>query len=215
MEFEVTTLLLLALSALVADLSMLSPVVADDHVTGLVSRRTSSGASGQPTSHRAALAVFRPPGILPVTVTSILKTAKWAVLLTFIGSAMGTILVQQIDASALNRLLPFLLVGFALYFLLSPSGRDSDSQRHGVFADFAAPSVWALVSTMVFDSGTGSFFAIGFVALAGFNLAKATAHSKLLNFTSNVAAPIFFALGGKLVWSAGFPWQLGSLLGLV
>ena len=64
-----------------------------------------------------------------------------------------------------------------------------------------------------FGPGTGSFFAIAFVALAGFNLAKATAHSKLLNFTSNLAALIFFAIGGKLVWSAGLCMAVGQFIG--
>ncbi len=134
--------------------------------------------------------------------------------MTFIGSAMGTILVQQIDASALNRLLPFLLVGFALYFLLSPRVGDSDSQLRLSVCGFA----WTIGLGVgfydgFFGPGTGSFFAIGFVALAGFNLAKATAHSKLLNFTSNVAALIFFALGGKLVWSVGLPMAIGQFIG--
>ena len=64
-----------------------------------------------------------------------------------------------------------------------------------------------------FGPGTGSFFAIAFVALAGFNLAKATAHSKLLNFTSNLAALIFFAIGGKLVWSVGLSMAVGQFIG--
>lgn len=50
-----------------------------------------------------------------------LKQMRLAIICTFIGSAIGTLLVQQLDASILSKLLPFLLAGFALYFLLSPA----------------------------------------------------------------------------------------------
>ena len=64
-----------------------------------------------------------------------------------------------------------------------------------------------------FGPGTGSFFAIGFVALAGFGMARATAHTKLLNFTSNIASLFFFTLGGKVVWSVGLCMALGQFIG--
>jgi uncharacterized membrane protein YfcA len=64
-----------------------------------------------------------------------------------------------------------------------------------------------------FGPGTGSFFAIAFVALAGFGLAKATAHTKLLNFTSNFASLLFFALGGHVLWSVGLAMAIGQYLG--
>ncbi|MGL5726848.1 MAG: TSUP family transporter, partial [Plesiomonas sp.] len=46
-----------------------------------------------------------------------------------------------------------------------------------------------------------------------FNLAKATAHTKVLNFTSNVASLLFFALGGKVVWSVGLLMMVGQFIG--
>ena len=51
------------------------------------------------------------------------------------------------------------------------------------------------------------------LALAGFGMARATAHTKLLNFTSNIASLLFFALGGKVVWSVGFCMALGQFIG--
>jgi hypothetical protein len=37
----------------------------------------------------------------------------------------------------------------------------------------------------IFFTNPGSFYALAFVTLCGYNLAKATAHAKILNFTSN------------------------------
>ncbi len=137
-----------------------------------------------------------------------------AIALTFVGSALGSLLVQSIDASALARLIPFLLVGFALYFLNSRRVGDLDSQRRiGTLAFASTVGIGVGFYDGFFGPGTGSFFAIGFVSLAGFNLVKATAHSKLLNFTSNCASLLLFALGGKLVWSIGFSMALGQIIG--
>ncbi|MGL6469969.1 TSUP family transporter [Aeromonas caviae] len=64
-----------------------------------------------------------------------------------------------------------------------------------------------------FGPGTGSFFAIGFVALAGFGMARATAHTKLLNFTSNIASLLFFTLGARWCGAWGCAWRWGSSSG--
>jgi uncharacterized membrane protein YfcA len=64
-----------------------------------------------------------------------------------------------------------------------------------------------------FGPGTGSFWALAFVMLMGFNLKKATAHTKITNFTSNIAALLFFLLGGKVVLSAGIVMGVGQVVG--
>ena len=51
------------------------------------------------------------------------------------------------------------------------------------------------------------------VALRGFGLTRATAVTKLLNFTSNVASVLFFALGGKMLVLLGLCMAAGAMLG--
>src|SRR5260221_7711229 len=48
------------------------------------------------------------------------KEYKIGVFFTVIGSFLGTLLVQQIDPAVLRRLIPFLLLGIALWSLLQP-----------------------------------------------------------------------------------------------
>ncbi|MFR9719576.1 TSUP family transporter [Aeromonas diversa] len=142
------------------------------------------------------------------------RTIWPAVICTFIGAAGGALAVQTIDAAALERILPFLLVAFAFYFFFSPRVSDAESQRR------LAPLPFALLAgggvgfyDGFFGPGTGSFFAIAFIALGGYGMARATAHTKLLNFTSNIASLLFFALGGKVVWSVGLVMAVGQFLG--
>lgn len=142
------------------------------------------------------------------------RGAAFTVACTFVGAALGAILVQQIDSAALQRLIPALLIGFALYFLFSPRVSDLDSHQR-----LSTPAFAMTVGLGVgfydgfFGPGTGTFFAMGYVALLGYNMRRATAHTKLLNFTSNLAALIFFAIGGQVVWIVAASMAVGQLVG--
>jgi uncharacterized protein len=54
---------------------------------------------------------------------------------------------------------------------------------------------------------------LGFVTLLGFSLIRATANTKILNFTSNIASLLFFAAGGQVVWELGLVMAAGQLIG--
>lgn len=143
-----------------------------------------------------------------------LNTIKLALICAFIGASLGTILVQLIDAKVLELMLPFLVLAIAGYFLFSK--KISEEDRHQVLT----PTAFAFTAALgvgLYDGflgpGTGSFFALAFVSLAGFGLAKATAHAKLLNFSTNIASLIFFALGGKVLWLLGLIMLAGQGLG--
>jgi len=138
-------------------------------------------------------------------------SAAFAVLCTFVGAASGALLVQQVDSGALARLIPLLLIGFALYFLFSPRVSDLDShQRLGSGAFALTVGFGVGFYDGFFGPGTGTFFAMGYVALLGYNLRRATAHSKLLNFVSNLAALLFFLPGGHIDWRIAAVMALGQ-----
>lgn len=143
-----------------------------------------------------------------------LKDILPLIALTFVGSALGTLLIQSMEADFLIDLIPFLILAVGLYFLFQPRmGEIDKAQRLGT---------WGFALTMgfgigfydgFFGPGTGSFFTLAFVALMGFNLLKASAHTKILNFTSNIASLIFFALGGQVVWVVGLVMAMGQMIG--
>jgi uncharacterized membrane protein YfcA len=143
-----------------------------------------------------------------------LRRAGFLVLCTFVGSALGALLVQHLGSELLARLVPLLLIGFALYFLFSPRISDLDSTQRISLPTFALTiGVGVGFYDGFFGPGTGTFFAMGFVALLGFGMRRATAHAKLLNLTSNLAALLFFLLGGHVVWSLALIMAGGQLAG--
>ncbi|MCU9997984.1 TSUP family transporter [[Pasteurella] aerogenes] len=143
-----------------------------------------------------------------------LKEIWLLILMTFIGAVLGTILIQLVDSSLIKRAIPFLVLAIGLYFLLTPSLGEEDRQKrvsYGVFAFTAGFGIGFYDG--FFGPGTGSMFSLAFVTLLGFNLANATAHAKVLNFTSNIASLIFFLIGGKVIWSVGLVMMVGQFIG--
>ena len=143
-----------------------------------------------------------------------LKEVWLLILMTFLGAVLGTILIQLVDSSLIKRAIPFLVLAIGLYFLLTPSLGEEDRQKRVSYAVFAFTAGFGIgFYDGFFGPGTGSMFSLAFVTLLGFNLAKATAHAKVLNFTSNIASLIFFLIGGKVIWSVGLVMMVGQFIG--
>lgn len=143
-----------------------------------------------------------------------LARLKVPILLTFAGSATGTEAVRHLGSERLEAIVPILLIAFALYFLLSPRIGDRDAHHrigHGLFALLIGFSVGFYDG--FFGPGTGTFFAAAFVLLLGYNLRRATAGTKVLNFTSNIASLLFFAMAGEVVWQVGLPMGVAQMAG--
>jgi len=144
------------------------------------------------------------------------RTTLPAALAAFACSYLGAMAVAWLPRDLLRPLILLLLVGAAIYTFVKKDfgavhGPTQSGHRELVYATLLGGAIGFYDG--FFGPGTGSFFAIGFVALAGFGMARATAHTKLLNFTSNIASLLFFTLGGKVVWSVGLCMALGQFIG--
>ena len=130
------------------------------------------------------------------------------------GAALGAILATVVPGDALKVALPFLLIAIALYFGFKPNIGDVDKHRR-MSAFLFTVTVVPLIGFYdgVFGPGTGSFFMLTFVSLAGFGILKATAHTKLLNFGSNIGAFVVFIAYGVVYWKVGLVMGAGQFLG--
>ena len=138
---------------------------------------------------------------------------RLSVLLVFGGAVAGAFVVQRIETNLLNLIIPILLVAAAIYILISPRMTDEAAQ-HRVSSNGYAPLGGAIgFYDGFFGPGTGTFFTTTLVAMRGYGLTKATALTKLFNFTSNVASVLLFAAGGHLLWLLGLCMAGGAMLG--
>lgn len=143
-----------------------------------------------------------------------LSKVKLSIFMTLLGSVLGGWLVLKINSESLRTILPVLLILMGLYFLFSPSIEDTDQKPRVspiIFSAFVAPILGFYDG--FFGPGTGTFMALAFVVLSGYNLAKATANAKIHNFASNIAALVYFVIFGEVYWGVAMVMIGGQIIG--
>lgn len=156
----------------------------------------------------SAVMTFLRAGHLPLR-------ALWpAVVTVALGAGTGAWAAQIITADLLDQVIPVLLIGIAAYYVFFPgAGNVERHQRLSAraYAATAAPGIGFYDG--FFGPGTGAFFSTAHVVLRGQTLLTATAHAKLFNFTSNVAALVVFIAGGQTLWLVGLAMGCGQIAG--
>ncbi|EJF88928.1 TSUP family transporter [Bartonella tamiae] len=135
-------------------------------------------------------------------------------LLAFIGSVIGAMMAFLLPITVLQIFLPFLLIIVALYFTLKPNLNDVDKAqriRPILFACIIVPIIGFYDG--IFGPGAGSFYMLAFIGLAGYGILKATAHTKLLNFTSNLGGFLTFAFIGSIDFRIGLVMGVAQFIG--
>lgn len=141
------------------------------------------------------------------------RQGKAALVALFAGGC-GAALAGWIPTDALRIILPVVLIGIALFFALKPGLSDTDRVQRTTPAAFIAFFVPVIAGyDGLIGPGTGSFFMMGFVMLAGYGVLKATAHTKLLNFASNLGSLAVFAVIGAPLWGVGLAMGAAAMLG--
>lgn len=142
------------------------------------------------------------------------KMMKIALVFAFVGSGVGTILVQLSPPDFLKKALPFVIGLVGLYTLFSPNlGKlqTTPKMSQKTYERTIAPLIGFYDG--YFGPATGTFFSLSQVVLRGRELIQATARAKLLNFATNFASLIFFIIGGQIVWVVGLVMMVGQIIG--
>jgi uncharacterized protein len=154
---------------------------------------------------------------VPIHWGSVVPAGMTALVFSFLGARTVTLL----RADYLRVLVLALLIVVALHTFWR---RD--------FGKFHAPRLKVGVERLVgvaagmaigfydgfFGPGTGSFLIFIFIGLFGFDFLTASAHAKVINFATNVAAVAYFAASGYILWQYALPMavcnMVGALLGV-
>lgn len=143
-----------------------------------------------------------------------LRKQAGAALLSFAGAVLGAVLASSLPTDVIRLGLPVLLIAVALFFAFKPGLDDMDRVAR------ISPFLFTFTITPVigfYDGvlgpGTGAFFMLGFVMLAGYGVLRATAHTKLLNFASNVGGLTGFVLVAQPMWVLGLCMGAAQMAG--
>jgi uncharacterized protein len=143
-----------------------------------------------------------------------LREIKWGLILTAIGGVAGSWTVQQIHSDVLADVIPFLLLTIAVYSIFSPKlGVRDELPKMSEQKFYAIFGLTFGFYDGFFGPGVGTFWAMAFVLLLGYNLMKATAFTKVMNFTSNLISFFMFWYGGFVWFGSGIAMAIGQMIG--
>jgi uncharacterized membrane protein YfcA len=133
---------------------------------------------------------------------------------TATGAALGALAVRGLDTRLLRLLIPVLLAGIFCFMLFKPAfGAAAAVPRWPRLAVWLAAGLGLGFYDGFFGPGTGTFWAMVLVGLAGMDLRQATAHTKAVNFTSNIVSLAMFLLAGTVSVAVGLAMGLGQAAG--
>ena len=153
-------------------------------------------------------------------VTLAWRALLWASALAFIGSWAGAYLLTLVSPYYLRQALPAVLIALLGYTLWHKQLGQTHAPR---FQARKQALYMAMIGCTIgfydgfFGPGTGSFLVFLLVRVLGFDFLHASAHSKVMNLSSNLAAVLLLSWQGHVWWHLGIPLALanvaGSLLG--
>ena len=139
---------------------------------------------------------------------------RLTVLVTFVSACFGTWTLTQVSNEVLKTLVPWMLLGIAVYVLHSPGlGRRAARARLSLGGvALLAGSVLGFYDGF-FGPGTGTFWAMACITLLGLELTRATAFTKVVNLTSNLASLLVFVLSDRIHYPIAAAMIAGQLIG--
>ncbi len=137
-------------------------------------------------------------------------------LAAFCFSWLGALTISSIDAQFLRPLIVVLLVIIAAFILIK---RDFGSMTEAEYVPSKSIGWGILMGAGLgfydgfFGPGTGTFLIFGFILWLKFNFLQASASAKVINLATNLAAVIYFGLGGHILYQIALPMAVCNVAG--
>lgn len=145
-----------------------------------------------------------------------LKLLKFLLPFSLIGSCIGVLTVLGIDPEFLKKVIIILVLVIGAYTVFHKDLGLVDNYKGLSQKTIVLGMLLALALGFYdgfFGPGTGSFLIFGLINIYGFNFIRASANTKLLNMTSNLAALVLFFINGKIYFYIGIPMAISMILG--
>ena len=136
-----------------------------------------------------------------------------------IGSAVGAKVALLLDEALLLTIMLIALPVVGIVLIASQFRKPKEGEVEQKLPDKWVPLVSLVVGLAVgfydgfFGPGAGTFLIFAFNGLLGMELIMAAGSARTVNFASNVASVITYAMGGKVLWMVGLPAAIFSTAG--
>jgi uncharacterized membrane protein YfcA len=133
---------------------------------------------------------------------------------TALGAALGAAAVGAIDSSFLKVLIPILLVGILVFLALKPRfGLESSGRKLPLLPFWIGGGLALGFYDGFFGPGTGTFWSMALVGLAGYGLKEATGRAKVANLVSGLFSLGVFLAAGSVIPLLGLAMGAAQAVG--
>lgn len=142
------------------------------------------------------------------------KSALSSAVSALIGSLIGAQLALRYSDYYFRYMMILLVPVIGIMIM-----RKKELYRGPLREGLPAISIAALTGLVVgcydgfFGPGTGMFLTLAFSAFLGYDTLSCCGNTKIVNFSSNIAALVTFILNGTIIYSIGIPCAVASILG--
>lgn len=137
--------------------------------------------------------------------------------LAFFASYSGSYLLSKVSNSFMKPVLLVVLTGVAIYTYSKKNFGQRDEEKVLSFRQQLLTAISISLLIGFYDGfigpGAGSFFMLAFVAFLHFDFLHASAHSKLVNLSTNLGSVTLFLVKGKIIWLIALPMAAANALG--
>jgi uncharacterized membrane protein YfcA len=151
--------------------------------------------------------------------TKILSTAVIPAILAAIPSAyLGAKAVNGIDKEILKPIIIFLFIAVAVYTFIKKDFGVAEPKKISTKKQIIFSASTGLLLGFYdgfFGPGTGSFLMFVYIVLFGFNFLQASAHAKLVNCVTNLAALSVFVVEGNINYFVAIPVAVFNIFGSI
>lgn len=144
------------------------------------------------------------------------RSIKYLIPFTLIGAILGVNTVLMINPKFLNGIILIFILFVGLYSLFSKKTGEENNVKEINLSVLIPGAIFALLLGFYdgfFGPGTGSFLIFGLIKIFGFDFINSAGNAKVLNFTSNIASLILFAIKGQIIYSIGIPVAISMIIG--
>ena len=144
------------------------------------------------------------------------RALRFGALCALLGACAGAYTLTLLSPQLLRQALPLLLLAVLIYTIKNKQLGQAHQPRFRGRAQMWSMGVCAAVMGFYdgfFGPGTGSLLVFVLVRWLGFDFLQASAHSKVLNLASNMAALAWLGWQGHVLWAIFLPIALANIAG--
>lgn len=135
----------------------------------------------------------------------------------FIFSFIGARTVSIINPAIMRPLVLVLLIIVAIYTFFKKDFGSQHAPIQGTKQTIYATLIGAALGFYdgFLGPGTGSFLIFAFIGILGFDFLKSSASAKIVNFSTNLSALIYFASTHNIIYHLAIPMAASNIIGAI